>query len=206
MTLQPKIVSPEEWLVARKELLAREKEFTRLRDELTHLRREMPWERVEKAYTFEGPSGKEALADLFGGHSQLIAYHFDGMMVHRAARDITLLAISRAPLEEIEVYKKRMGWKFKWVSSFGSDFNFDYGVTGEVAYNYTDIKKPGDERPGASVFFKDDSINIYHTYSTYGRGLDILLGTYNFIDLTPKGRNEAGLKHGMAWVRRHDMY
>ena len=226
MNLQPKIVSPEEWLVARKELLAREKEFTRLRDELTHLRREMPWERVEKAYTFEGPSGKEALADLFGGHSQLIAYHFmlgpgwkegcpscsfiadhfDGMMVHLAARDITLLAISRAPLEEIEVYKKRMGWKFKWVSSFGSDFNFDYGVTGEVAYNYTDIKKPGDERPGASVFFKDDSINIYHTYSTYGRGLDILLGTYNFIDLTPKGRNEAGLKHGMAWVRRHDMY
>jgi predicted dithiol-disulfide oxidoreductase (DUF899 family) len=226
MTLHPKVVSPAEWTEARKELLAREKEFTRLRDELTLLRRELPWERVEKSYTFEGPSGKEALADLFGGRSQLIVYHFmygpgwkegcpscsfiadhiDGFTVHLAARDISLVVVSRGTLPELEAYKKRMGWKFKWVSSFGSDFNTDYHVSAPTEYNYVPVQSPPDaERPGASVFYKDGAA-IYHTYSTYARGLDILLGAYNWIDMTPKGRDEEGLPHGMAWVRRHDKY
>ena len=230
----PRVVSQAEWLAARKELLSKEKEFTRMRDELSRQRRELPWEKVEKAYVFEGQNGKETLADLFGGRSQLIVYHFmlgpgwqegcpscsfisdhiDGSVVHLAARDVRLLVVSRAPLAQIEAFQKRMGWRFKWVSSFGSDFNYDYQVSatkeelakGQVYYNYTMQQFPSEERPGTSVFYKDAAGNIFHTYSSYGRGLDILIGAYNWLDLVPKGRDEEGLQHGMAWVRHHDKY
>jgi|SRR5579872_5521217 len=229
-----KVVSPTEWLAARKQLLEKEKEFTRLRDELSQQRREMPWEKVEKKYEFEGANGKETLAELFDGRSQLIVYHFmfgpgwkegcpscsfladsfDGAVIHLAQRDTTFVAISRATLPEIEAFKKRMGWKFKWISSNGSDFNYDYQVStgnGEKAdspvyYNYSLTHFPSDERPGASVFFKKDG-EVFHTYSTYARGLDIMLPTYNWLDMTAKGRDEAGMKpHAMAWVRHHDRY
>jgi len=229
----PKVVSQTEWLTARKELLAKEKEFSRLRDDLSRRRREMPWEKVEKNYVFDGPSGKETLADLFGDRSQLIIYHFmfgpdwvegcpscsfisdhiDASVPHLAARDIRLVVVSHAPIAQIEAFKKRMGWRFHWVSSSNTDFNYDYQVSAkkedlanDVYYNYNMQKFPSDERPGASVFYKDDARNLFHTYSTYARGLDILIGAYNWIDLTPKGRDEAGLKHGMAWVRHHDKY
>jgi predicted dithiol-disulfide oxidoreductase (DUF899 family) len=228
-----KVVAPNDWLAARKELLAKEKEFSRLRDELSRKRREMPWEKVEKKYMFEGRSGKESLAELFDGRSQLIVYHFmfgpgwkegcpscsfladtfDGARVHMAERDVTFVVISRATLPEIEAFQKRMGWTFKWVSSFKSDFNFDYQVSvkpdeqinSKVYYNYTLTEFPSEERPGLSVFYKADD-RVFHTYSTYARGLDILLPTYNFLDMTPKGRNEEGLPHSMAWVRHHDRY
>lgn len=230
----PRVVSPTEWTAARKELLRKEKEFSKLRDELSRQRREMPWEKVEKRYVFDGPKGKETLADLFDGRSQLVVYHFmlgpgwkegcpscsflgdhfDGSIVHLAARDVTLAVVSRATLPEIEAFNKRMGWRFKWVSSNGTDFNFDYQVSarpgdrekGKVYYNYTLTEFPSDERPGASVFYKNEAGEIFHTYSTYARGLDILIGAYNFLDLTPKGRDEEGLAHGMAWVRHHDKY
>src|SRR5579864_4093669 len=230
-----KVVPREEWVAARKELLKKEKEFTRLRDELSRKRRELPWEKAEKQYVFEGPNGKETLAELFDGRSQLIVYHFmlgpgwkegcpscsfiadsfEGAVVHLAARDVTLVAVSRAPLPEIEVFKKRMGWGFKWVSSSGSDFNFDYHVSftkdqlakGDTFYNFEMQNKfGGEERPGASVYYKNGSGEIFHTYTTYSRGLDILIGAYNFLDLTPKGRDEEGLPHGMSWVRHHDRY
>jgi predicted dithiol-disulfide oxidoreductase (DUF899 family) len=228
------VVSPAEWLAARKEFLAKEKEFTRLRDELSRQRRELPWEKVEKPYVFDGPNGRQTLAELFDGRSQLIVYHFmfgpgwkegcpscsfladhfDGPAVHLANRDVTLAVVSRAPLAEIEAFKKRMGWRFKWVSSFGSDFNRDYHVSftkdemaaGKVLYNYGMTEFPSEEAPGASVFYKDAAGNIFHTYSSYGRGLDILLGAYNFLDLAPKGRDEDGLAFTMAWVRHHDRY
>ncbi len=230
----PRVVPQVEWLAARKELLKKEKEFSKLRDQLSRQRRELPWEKVEKKYVFEGSNGKETLADLFGSKSQLIVYHFmlgpgwkegcpscsfladhfEGSIVHLAARDVTLAVVSRATLPEIEAFKKRMGWKFKWVSSFGSDFNFDYQVfaskedkgQGKVYYNYDMVEFPSDERPGASVFYKNESGEIFHTYSAYARGLDILLGAYNFLDLTPKGRDEEGLAFTMAWVRHHDKY
>jgi predicted dithiol-disulfide oxidoreductase (DUF899 family) len=227
------VVSPEEWVAARKELLCKEKEFTRLRDELSRQRRALPRERVDKHYVFDGARGKETLADLFGGRSQLIVYHFmfgpgwkegcpscsfladtfDGAAVHLAHRDVSFVAISRATLPEIEAFKKRMGWRFKWVSSFGSDFNHDYQVSvsqqekasGKVYYNYEMTEFPAEERPGASVFYKDAG-EIFHTYSSYGRGLDLMIGTYNWLDLTPKGRDEDGLAFTMAWVRHHDKY
>jgi predicted dithiol-disulfide oxidoreductase (DUF899 family) len=227
------VVSHAEWLAARKEFLAKEKEFTRLRDQLSRQRRELPYEAVEKQYVFEGPNGKETLSDLFGGRSQLIVYHFmlgpgwqegcrscsyladhfDGAAIHLAHRDVTFMAVSRAPFAEIEAFKKRMGWKFKWVSSFGSDFNYDYQASstkeelakGEVYYNYDMTTFPGEERPGASAFYKD-AAGIYHTYSSYSRGLDILVGAYNFLDLAPKGRDEDALAFSMAWVRHHDKY
>jgi predicted dithiol-disulfide oxidoreductase (DUF899 family) len=230
----PKVVSQAEWIAARKEFLAKEKEFTRLRDKLSRQRRELPWEKVEKHYEFEGPNGKVALADLFGSRSQLIVYHFmlgpgwkegcpscsyisdhfDGMAIHLANRDVTLAVISHAPFAEIEAFKKRMGWRFHWYSSFAGDFNYDYQVSlkpeekgkGQVYYNYELTEFPSDERPGLSVFVKDANGEIFHTYSTYARGLDILVGAYNFLDLVPKGRDEAGLKHTMAWVRHHDKY
>jgi len=228
----PKVVSPQEWLAARKQLLKKEKEFSKARDEISRLRREMPWEKVEKAYVFEGPNGKETLADLFGSRSQLIVYHFmlgpgwsegcpscsyisdhiDGSIVHLAARDVRLVVVSRAPLAQIEAFKKRMGWRFHWVSSNGSDFNYDYQVSkpenekDEAYYNYEMQKFPSEERPGTSVFYKDAVGKIFHTYSSYARGLDILVGAYNWLDLTPKGRDEEGLKHTMAWVRHHDKY
>jgi predicted dithiol-disulfide oxidoreductase (DUF899 family) len=235
MELQhPKVVSEAEWLTARKEYLTKEKEFTRLRDELSRQRRELPWEKVEKQYVFDGPNGKETLADLFDGRSQLIVYHFmlgpgwkegcascslladhfDGATVHLANRDVTLAVVSRATLPEIQAFKKRMGWRFKWVSSFENDFNRDYHVSftkdevakGKVYYNYEMVEFPSEEAPGASVFYTDGTGGIFHTYSGYARGLDILVGVYNFLDLMPKGRDEDGLAFTMSWVRHHDRY
>ncbi len=232
--LKQKVVSHDEWTQARKELLATEKEFTRQRDELSRQRRELPWEKVEKRYEFEGPAGKLSFSDLFGVRSQLVIYHFmlgpgwaegcpscsyladhfDGMTIHLANRDVNFLVVSHAPIAEIEAFKKRMGWRFRWVSSYGSDFNHDYQVSmrpeeagkDQVYYNYEMTGFPSQERPGLSVFFKSSPGEIFHTYSTYARGLDILVGVYNILDLVPKGRDEAGLKHTMAWVRHHDKY
>jgi predicted dithiol-disulfide oxidoreductase (DUF899 family) len=229
-----KIVSRDEWIAARKAYLTEEKAFTRARDALSKKRRELPWVKVDKNYVFDGPDGKQSLAVLFGGKGQLIvchfmlgpgweagcpscsllADHFDGAVIHLAQRDVTFAVVSRAPLAEIEKFKRRMGWQFKWVSSFGNDFNFDYHVSatpeekasGKALYNYDVTEFPSDERPGASVFFKNAAGDIFHTYSTYGRGLDILIGAYNFLDLAPKGRDEEGLAYGMAWVRHHDRY
>jgi len=228
-----KVVSPAKWLAARKAFLAKEKEFTHMRDELSRQRRELPWEKVEKNYLFQGAKSKESLADLFGGRTQLIVYHFmfgpgwregcpscsyiadqfDSIAPHMAQRDTTLLAISRATWPEIEAFQKRMGWKFKWVSSNGTDFNYDYHVSfskqdvanKKTVYNYETSEFPSEEGPGASVFFKRDG-EIFHTYSTYGRGLDMMLNAYNFLDLTPKGRDEDNLPWPMAWVRHHDKY
>lgn len=230
----PNVVSHAGWLAARKEFLAKEKEFTRLRDELSRQRRALPWERVEKPYEFDSANGKVTLANLFDGRSQLIVYHFmfgpgwdqgcpscsyladhfDGSTIHLANRDTTLAVVSRAPLAEIQAFQKRMGWKFQWVSSFGSDFNFDYRVSftpeeraaGQVSYNYTLREFPREEAPGASVFAKDAAGEIFHTYSAFARGLDILVGTYNFLDLVPKGRDEDELPFTMSWVRHHDRY
>lgn len=228
----PPIVSRDHWLAARRDLLAKEKQLTRQHDEISRQRRELPWVKVEKGYVFDTPEGKKSLPELFDGRSQLIIYHFmfapgweegchgcsfladhfDGANLHLAHHDVTLLAVSRAPLAEFQPFKKRMGWDFKWVSSHGSDFNFDFRVSftnesmarGQNQYNYRERKSKDEaENPGLSVFYKDDSGDIYHTYSTYTRGLDILLGTHNFLDLTPKGRNE---QTTMNWVRHHDKY
>jgi len=232
---RPKVVSQAEWLTARKRHLIKEKELTRLRDQLSAERRQLPWVKVEKSYVFDGPKGKETLADLFGGRSQLIVYHFmfgpgwehgcpscslladhiDGSVVHLAHRDVTLMAVSRAPLLEIEAFKKRMGWRFKWVSSYGGDFNSDYQVSftkddlakGETYYNYqVRASQSEGEAPGTSVFYKDGSGDIFHTYSSYARGGDILIGAYNYLDFVPKGRDEDALTFTMAWVRHHDRY
>jgi predicted dithiol-disulfide oxidoreductase (DUF899 family) len=228
------VVSQNEWLAARKALLAKEKEFNKARDQLSAARRALPWVKVEKQYVFDGPAGKETLADLFGGKSQLIVYHFmlgpgwkqgcpscsfladhfDGAVIHLAQRDVTLVVVSRAPLAEIEAYKKRMDWKFKWVSSFGNDFNHDFHVSftpeekarGKVDYNYSLTEFPSEEAPGTSAFIKNEAGDVFHTYSSYARGLDMLIGTYNFLDLAPKGRDEDALPWSMAWVRRHDEY
>jgi predicted dithiol-disulfide oxidoreductase (DUF899 family) len=201
-----KVVSSEEWLTARKEHLAKEKEFTRLRDQLSKERRELPWVKVEKAYVFDGPDGKESLADLFDGKSQLI--------VHLNHRDINLVAVSRAPLDKLETYRKRMGWSFKWVSSYGNDFNWDYNVSftpeemekERMYYNYKMMSFPSDEGPGISVFYKNERDEIFHTYSCYQRGLDMLNGAYHYMDLAPKGRDEGHLPYTMAWLRRRDQY
>jgi predicted dithiol-disulfide oxidoreductase (DUF899 family) len=230
-----KVVSREEWLAARKELLAKEKAFTRLRDELSEQRRALPWVKVEKQYVFDGPNGKETLADLFERRSQLIIYHFmygpdwkegcpscsfwadnfNGIDVHLAHRDITLIAISRAPLEVLNAYKKRMDWSFKWVSSFGSDFNHDYHVSftpdemkeGKMFYNFETRSFPSEEAAGISVFYKNEKGEVFHTYSCYARGLDMLNGAYHYMDLAPKGRDEDSLlPHTMAWLRRRDQY
>src|SRR3954468_19209384 len=224
------IVTREQWIEARRAHLAKEKQLTRQRDELARERRELPWVKVEKQYLFDSPRGKVTLADLFAGRSQLFIYHFmfgpdwkegcpscsfvsdhlDGAVPHLAARDVTLTMVSRAPLAKIEAFKKRMGWRFPWVSSFGGDFNYDYQASfrpeerakGSVYYNYTKQPFPSEEGPGASVFFKDaGSGEIFHTYSTYGRGLDAFVGTYTLLDLVPKGRDENQLRFDMAWVR-----
>ncbi len=226
------IVSPDEWLAARKAFLLKEKEFTRLRDELSAQRRELPWVKVDTTYVFEGPNGKEMLADLFDGRGQLLVYHFmfgpdweegcpscsfwadnyNGIVVHLNHRDVSLVAISRAPLETLEQYKKRMGWSFKWVSSLNNEFNRDYHVSftpqeKETAYyNYKVGGYSGQEAPGLSIFAKDADGAVCHTYSCYARGLDMLNGAYHMLDLGPKGRDEAGLPYGMAWLRRHDRY
>jgi predicted dithiol-disulfide oxidoreductase (DUF899 family) len=228
------VVPHEEWVVARKKLLEKEKEFSKLRDELTRLRQGLPWEKVEKEYTFDGPHGSVTLAGLFGDKSQLIVYHFmfdpewtegckscsfiadhyNPAIVHLEHRDVAMVTISRAPLEKLEAFKKRMGWNFKWVSSFGSDFNWDYHVSftpeqtkkGEMYYNYRIGMFPSSEGPGVSVFSKSDSGELFHTYSSFARGLENFLGTYTWLDIVPKGRDEAALSYGMEWVKHHDRY
>jgi len=228
------VVSREDWLAARKRHLAREKEFTRLRDELSRERRQLPWVKVEKRYAFDTPAGKRTLSELFEGRSQLVVYHFmfgpdweqackscsfwadnfNGVVVHLNHRDVTLVAASRAPLDKIEAFRKRMGWSFKWVSSFGDEFNNDFHVSfapeelakGEVYYNYGMTKFPSDEAPGISVFYKDADGQVFHTYSCYARGLDMLNGAYHYLDLVPKGRDEEELPFTMSWLRHHDRY
>ncbi|HWN57836.1 MAG TPA: thioredoxin family protein [Methylomirabilota bacterium] len=229
-----KIVSRDQWLEARKKLLSKEKEFTRLRDQLSQERSEMPWEPVEKNYVFEGPNGKESLAQLFDGSSQLVVHHFmfnpnweagcphcsfwadnyDRIPIHLKHRNVSLVAVSRAPYSKIESYRERMGWSFKWLSSFGSDFNYDYFASftpdevkdGTGYYNYGTEKARGEDVVGFSVFAKDDAGAIFHTYSAYSRGVDILNSAYSYIDLTPKGRDVAGHDNPQFWVRRHDEY
>lgn len=234
--MQHVIVSRQEWIAARKVLLAEEKTLTRLRDKLSAKRRELPWVRVDKDYVFDTVDGKKSLANLFDGRSQLIIYHFmydldweegclgcsfladhiDGANMHLPHHDVSMVVVSRAPLAKIEAYRHRMGWRFKWVSSFGSDFNSDYHVSftsqdianGKSCYNYElrEAQIEG-EAPGISVFYKDERSGIFHTYSSYARGGDLLIGAYNYIDLTPKGRNETGPNHNLGdWVRRHDQY
>ncbi|MBI4400250.1 MAG: DUF899 domain-containing protein [Nitrospirae bacterium] len=237
----PKVVSRAEWLSARKALLAKEKELTRYRDAVNAERRRLPMVKIEKEYVFDTPGGKKSLGELFEDKSQLMVYHFmfgpdweegcrscslvsdhiDGANWHLPQRDVRLLAVSRAPLAKIEKFQKRMGWRFEWVSSYGSDFNPDFHVSftknemaqGKVSYNYTMQEFPSEEAPGISVFYKDTGGAVFHTYSTYARGLDMLVGAYNFLDLAPKGRQEdweepPGRSDGpfMHWVRHHDRY
>jgi predicted dithiol-disulfide oxidoreductase (DUF899 family) len=223
------VVGHDEWLRARRELLAKEKEFTRLRDQLNERRRELPWEPVAKEYRFEGQGGSRTLAELFDGRSQLVVYHFmfdpswdagckhcsfwadnfNPIQVHLNHRDVSMIAVSRAPYVKIAAYQRRMGWSFRWLSSHGSDFNADYGVsfppdTTAAVYNYG-TQDPGDtEREGVSVFFRDAAGAIFHTYSSYARGIDMLNTAYHYLDLVPKGRDEGG--RGQYWVRRHDEY
>ena len=224
------VVGHDEWIEARKALLAKEKEFTRRRDELSEQRRALPWERVEKEYVFDATDGKKTLADLFDGRSQLVVYHFmfgpddeegckscsfwadnfDPDVIHLKARDVTLIAVSRAPLEKLTVYRERMGWSFEWVSSSENDFNFDYGASfsqedqQRPVYNYGTLRPNIRNREGMSVFFKDKAGKVFHTYSAYARGIDLLNTAYNYLDLVPKGRDEDG--RGQYWVRRHDEY
>jgi len=228
------IVSREEWLPLRQELLRKEKELTRLRDRLNAERRELPWVRVEKNYVFNAPGGRVSLKELFAGRSQLVVYHFmfgpdwkegcpscsfvsdhiDGALPHLAARDVTMVMVSGAPLAKIEAFKQRMGWRFDWVSSYGGDFNADFRVSftkdemaqGKVNYNYVMQEFPSEEAPGISVFYKDAAGDVFHTYSSYGRGLEQLVGTYMILDLVPKGRDEDKLGFTMEWVRHHDRY
>ena len=228
------IVSAEEWETARKELLAREKEFNRLRDELSEQRRQLPWTKIEEDYVFESTDGRESLADLFGRRSQLIVYHFmfdpewtegckscsfladhyDPAIVHLAERDVSMVTVSRAPLDKLLAFQQRMGWTFKWVSSLANSFNRDFHVTftqdeleqGTAYYNYDYKPFPVTEAPGISVFFKDPEGSIFHTYSSYARGLDLFIGAYNFLDIVPKGRDEDGLAYSMEWIRHHDRY
>jgi predicted dithiol-disulfide oxidoreductase (DUF899 family) len=231
---QHRVVTRDEWLAARTQLLAREKEFTRLRDHLSQERRDLPWERVDKTYTFESPAGELTLPDLFAGKSQLIVYHFmfdlddeegcehcsfwadnfNGIDVHLRQRDVSFVAVSRAPLNKLEAFRRRMGWTFTWVSSLPSDFNFDYQASftpesrarGDALYNYT-LGDPGmPNREGISVFYKDDKGDIFHTYSAYARGIDMVNGAYQFLDLVPKGRDEASHDDPQYWVRHHDRY
>lgn len=229
-----RVVSKEQWLEARRALLAEEKAFTRQRDALNAKRRDLPWVKVDKSYSFDTPDGKQTLADLFGKRSQLLVYHFmygpdweqgcptcsfwadnfEGIDVHLAHRDMSFVAISRAPLDKLQAYQKRMGWRFKWVSSHDSDFNWDFRVSftpeemesGEKFYNFETGGFPSSEGPGASAFIKDDDGTLFHTYSTFARGLDILNGAYHWMDIAPKGRDEDGLPHAQAWLRRRDQY
>src|SRR5580698_3475227 len=223
---RPKAVPRAEWLAARKELLIKEKQLTRQRDEINRLRRALPWVKVETRYVFEGPDGRRTLADLFDGRSQLIVSHFmfgpgwkegcvgcsfrsdhvDGALAHLEHHDVSFVTISRAPLAEIEAFKKRMGWRFHWLSSYDSDFNYDYHVsftkeeiaTGKVYYNYDSRNFVSEELSGISVFYKDEAGEVFHTYSTHGRGDEMLDTTYMYLDLTPKGRNETGPGHNLG--------
>jgi len=229
-----RVVSRDQWIEERKGLLAREKEFTRLRDQLSRERRELPWVRVDQKYAFEGAKGKQTLAELFEGRQQLIVYHFmfdpswdegcpscsfwgdnfNGIIVHLNQRDVSLVAISRAPFAKLAAFQRRMGWGFNWLSSFGTDFNTDFNVSftpeklaqGEAVYNYAPRKTSMSELPGISVFYKAPDGTIFHTYSCYARGLDMLNVAYHYLDIVPKGRDEAGFSRPMAWVRYHDAY
>lgn len=233
-TRQKNVVSHSEWIEARKAFLVKEKEFTKMRDQISQLRRELPWEKVEKDYEFEGPNGASRLSDLFQGRNQLIIYHFmlgpdwdagckscsfiadhfNPAIVHLNQRDVSMVAVSRAPMKVLEQYKKRMGWDFLWVSSFKNDFNQDYNVSfseeeverGDAYYNYKEKGFPSTEAPGASVFYKDKDGTIYHTYSVYERGLDMFITAYHYLDIVPKGRNESDLSYTMEWLKRHDEY
>lgn len=232
--MQHKVVSREEWLEARKALLAKEKEWTRLRDQLSEERRDLPWVRVDKEYVFEGPNGRETLGDLFAGRSQLAVKHFmlgpgwqdpcvgcsfesdhiDGVVVHLEHHDVSYVAVSRAPYAEIAAIKKRMGWHFRWVSSFGCDFNYDFNASftpeqiaaGKATYNYRDGAAPMEEMSGRSIFVRDDSGAIFHTYSSFARGGEVMLSTYALLDMTPKGRQENTRGNLTDWVRLHDRY
>ena len=231
---QHKIVSREEWIAARKALMTREKELTQAREALSRQRRELPWVKVDKDYVFDGPDGKVTLGDLFKGRPQLVVQHvmfapewdaackscsfwvdgFERMVPHLAARDTTMVAVSRAPLAKLEAFKQRMGWTFDWVSSGTNDFNYDYGVSftqgqidaGDAKYNYGTTPLYGPELPGISVFFRDDKGIVFHTYSTFARGLDMMNAAYHYLDLTPLGRHEEGLPYPMDWVRLRDQY
>lgn len=225
------VVSHSEWREARKQLLAREKAFSRARDELSSDRRALPWERIEREYEFESPDGARSLTDLFDDRTQLVVYHFmfdptwevgcphcsfwadnfEGAPVHLNARDVTFVAVSRAPIKKISAYKQRMGWTFPWVSSFDSDFNYDFGVSfppdalAEKIYNFGSLEPSLEDREGMSVFFKNEKGEIFRTYSTYARGIDMINGTYQILDLVPKGRDEPK-GEPQFWVRRHDEY
>jgi predicted dithiol-disulfide oxidoreductase (DUF899 family) len=229
-----RIVSKDECLAARSALLKKEKEFTVLRDKLGQQQRDMPWVSVDKEYLFVGPNGKQTLSDLFDGRTQLIVYHFmydpnwdagcpscsfwadnfNGIVVHLNQRDVTMIAVSRAPYSKIEEYKKRMGWNFKWVSSYDNDFNFDYHVSftpkelseKKAFYNYNLQDTHSPEREGVSVFYKDTADHVFHTCSAYARGIDVLNVAYHYLDLVPKGRDEDGHEFAQFWVRRHDEY
>lgn len=231
---QHKIVSRDEWIAARKALMTREKELTRAREALSQERRELPWVKVDKDYVFDGPDGKVTLGDLFKGRPQLVVQHvmfapewdaackscsfwvdgFDRMVPHLAARDTTMVAISLAPLAKLEAFKQRMGWTFDWVSSGANDLNYDYGVSftqgqidaGDAKYNYGTTPLYGPELPGISVFFRDEKGSVFHTYSTFARGLDMMNAAYHYLDLTPLGRHEEGLPYPMDWVRLRDQY
>ena len=233
-TTSPRIVPRDDWLVERLALLAREKELTRLHDELARLRRQLPWVRVDQRYVFDTPQGPRGLSELFDGRRQLLVQHFmfapgwdegckscsfmadhhDGMLAHLAQRDVALRVVSRAPLEQIEAFRRRMGWTFGWVSSHGSDFNRDFGVSftaeqmarGAVPYNYKLQPFPSEEAPGISVFARDDAGTVFHTYSRYGRGVEVMMGIYALLDLMPRGRDEDALAYGMEWLRHHDRY
>lgn len=233
-TTSREIASREEWLTQRKSLLAREKELTQLRDQLAAERRALPWVRMNKPYSFDTVSGRRSLDQLFDGRRQLVVQHFmfapgweqgckscsfmadhiEGARVHLQQRDVSFVAVSRAPLADIQRFRQRMGWQFEWVSSFGSDFNQDFGVsfspealaTGLVDYNYKKQAFPQAEAPGISVFYSDDGGQVFHTYSTYGRGVELMMGAYDFLDITPLGRDEDGLSYGMEWLRHHDRY
>lgn len=228
------VVSHEEWTAARKALLTKEKEFTHRREELARQRRALPWERVEKPYAFDGPDGKETLSDLFDDRSQLVVYHFmfppeadegcpicsfwadhyDAPQVHLSHRDVSFVVISRAPLGKIERFKKRMGWRFRWVSSGNTDFNYDFQASfkpedlkqGTAIYNYGPLNLDMADREGISVFYRDESGQVFHTYSTYARGIDMVNATYQFLDLVPKGRDEQDFDFPQEWVRYHDRY
>lgn len=230
--MEPRIASRRDWYAERLDLLQKEKEFTRARDALSAARRELPWVKVEKDYVFEAPEGKVSLSDLFAGRSQLVIYHFmfhpdwqagckscsfwsesfDAVGPHLAQRDVTLAVVSRGPLDKLLAFQKRMGWHFRWVSSAGNDFNFDYRVSFEpddprrADYNFGTTKFGGQEAPGISVFARGDDGGIYHTYSAYARGLDMLNPAYQMLDIVPKGRDEDALSYPMEWVRLHDEY
>jgi predicted dithiol-disulfide oxidoreductase (DUF899 family) len=228
------VVPHEAWLEARRRLLAEEKEFTRQRDRLSQKRRELPWERVAREYVFTGPNGRVSLAELFGPHSQLVVYHFmfdpswdesrphcsfwadsfDRIGIHLQQRDVQFVAVSHAALEKLQAFQARMGWSFPWLSSFGSDFNYDFDVAfrpedraaGTASYNYVAGDPGMPEREGISVFYRDAAGSIFHTYSAYARGIDMVNSAYQFIDLTPKGRDEAGHDNPQFWVRHRDRY